>query len=315
MRGAALWFTLAAAGLPRALLGQRLAGPLVVFNAGSLGYPFRELLRAFAARHPEVEPQQESSGSLEAARKITELGKVPDLLGSADYAVIERLLLPAHARWYVGFATNAMVLVYTGRSLGAAEINGGNWWQVLLRPRVHAGRSDPALDPNGYRTLMVYQLAETHYQHPGLAQRLEAATPPRFLRPKEADLIALVQAGELDYAWSYRSIAVTSGLRHVALPREVDLSDPSLADWYRHATVRLPGKSLRGRDSLELRGEPILYALTIPTRAPHPAVARAFARFVLGPEGRAIFERSGFSLPGKLLVRGDSAGVGELLPR
>ena len=44
--------------------GQRLSGPLVVFNAGSLAYPFRELLAAFRTLHPAVESMQESSGSL-----------------------------------------------------------------------------------------------------------------------------------------------------------------------------------------------------------------------------------------------------------
>ena len=134
-----------------------------------------------------------------------------------------------------------MVLVYSDRSAGAKEITRDNWWQViLLRPGVRTGRSDPALDPNGYRTLMVTQLAERHYRQPGLAARLLAAMPPRYVRPKEADLVALVQAGELDYAWTYRNIAVATGLRSVALPPEVDLSDPRLEATYRQATVRVP---------------------------------------------------------------------------
>ena len=54
---------------------------------------------------------------------------------------------------------------------------------------------------------MALQLAEKFYQQPGLAARLERAMPPEYMRPKEADLTALVQAGELDYSWSYLSIA------------------------------------------------------------------------------------------------------------
>ncbi|MCU0620257.1 MAG: substrate-binding domain-containing protein, partial [Gemmatimonadales bacterium] len=71
--------------------GRRPASePLVVFNAGSLAQPFRDLLAAFAATTPGVVPAQESSGSLEAARKLTELGKIPDVLAVADYAIIDR---------------------------------------------------------------------------------------------------------------------------------------------------------------------------------------------------------------------------------
>ena len=49
---------------------------------------------------------------------------------------------------------------------------------------------------------------------------------------------------------------------------------------------------------MEFWGEPIVYALTIPQAAPHPALAREFVRFVLSPEGRAILAKAGFRLPG-----------------
>ena len=280
------------------------AGPLVVFNAGSLAKPFNELLRAFKAKHPGVVPAQENSGSLEAARKLPELGKIPDVIGVADYGVIPKLLIPKHATWFATFARNSMVLIYTDESTGAGEINGQNWWQVLLRPGVRAGRADPALDPNGYRTLMAFQLAEKFYKQPGLAGRLERALPPKYIRPKEADLTALVQAGELDYSWSYASIAKTAGLRYVELPPQINLSDPKLAKWYAQARVRLPGAHRAASDSVEFVGEPIVYALTIPTAASHPRTAQAFVRFVFSPEGQAILKDSGFTVLEKPLLGG-----------
>jgi molybdate/tungstate transport system substrate-binding protein len=277
-----------------AMAQTSLEGPLVVFNAGSLAKPFNDLLQEFKRRHPEVEPAQENSGSLEAARKLTELGKIPDVIGVADYGVISKILIPDHAGWYATFARNAMVLIYTDESAGAGEINGQNWWQVLLRSGVRAGRSEPTLDPNGYRTLMAFQLAEKFYHQPGLAARLQRALGPRYIRPKEADLTALVQAGELDYSWSYLSIARTAGLRHVDLPKEINLSDPGLAEWYSKARVKLPGASRAAADSVEFRGEPIVYALAIPRRAPHPQTARAFVRFLFSSQGKGILEKNGF---------------------
>jgi molybdate/tungstate transport system substrate-binding protein len=276
----------------------------VVLNAGSLAKPFNELLRAFKAGNAQVVPAQENSGSLEAARKLTELGKIPDVIGVADYGVIPKLLIPRHATWFATFARNSMVLIYTDESAGASEINGQNWWQVLLRPDVRSGRADPTLDPNGYRTLMAFQLAEKFYKQPGLAGRLERALPPKYIRPKEADLTALVQAGELDYSWSYASIAKTAGLRHVELPPEVNLSDPKLAEWYSQARVRIPGAHRAGSDSVEFRGEPIVYALTIPTAAPHPRTAQAFVRFIFSPEGQNILKDNGFTVLEKPLLGG-----------
>ena len=104
---AASFIVLLSAGTVRPAAAQdAVAGPLVVFNAGSLAKPFSDLLRAFVAAHPDVEPAQENSGSLEAARKLTELGKIPDVIAVADYGVFPKLLMPRHATWYVTFATN-----------------------------------------------------------------------------------------------------------------------------------------------------------------------------------------------------------------
>lgn len=294
--------------------GQAPSGPLVVFNAGSLAAPFRDLLQGFAGRHPAVRPMQESSGSLEAARKLTELGKIPDVIAVADYQVIPSLLVPGHATWYITFARNAMVLAYTPQSAGAGEITATNWTSIVLRPGVRIGRSDPALDPNGYRTLMVLQLVEAQLRQPGLAGRLLAAMPERWVRPKEADLVALLQAGELDYAWSYRSIARTSKLLHLDLPAEIDLSDPGREAWYRQATVRLPGPRRSAQDSIIVGGEPIVYGLTIPTRAENPRAAEAFVRFVLSAEGQGILGRHGFTVLSPPGVGGPARPPAGVLP-
>ncbi len=270
-----------------------LKGELIVFNAGSLGLPFRNLLKAFKGANPEVRTSQESAGSLESARKVTELGKTPDILAVADYAIIPKLLIPAHADWYATFATNSLVLAFRNESSGALDINIQNWYRVLLRPGIRTGRSDPALDPAGYRTLMVWQLAERYYQQPTLARLLQNASPPRYMRPKESDLTALLQLGELDYVWTYASIARTSGFRWVDLPPEINLSDPAQAATYAEARVILPGANRAAKDSVEFRGEPIVYAFTIPRGAPHPEIAEAFVRFLFSQDGQRILADAG----------------------
>ena len=279
---------------PAAAAGQAaaLSGPLVVYNAGSLAGPVHRLLGEFAAAHPGIEPAQENSGSVEAVRKVTDLHRVPDLLALADYRLIPTLLIPRYAASYVPFARNAMVLAYTGQSLGARRIDPGNWWRLL--PGLHGvrvGHSDPALDPAGYRALMVGQLAERYYREPKLAARLAALTHPGDIRPKSAELTALLQAGELDYAWIYRSAAETAHLRYLALPPEIDLSDPARADDYAAAVVDIPKP---GGGTLTLHGEPILYGVTIPTEAPHPAAARAFLDYLLSDAGQRALREAGF---------------------
>jgi molybdate/tungstate transport system substrate-binding protein len=305
------WFlVLAVLGACGGTAGDR-ASPrvLVAFNAGSLARPIRAALDSFALRE-RVSVQQESAGSLESARKLTELGKIPDVIALADDEVFPQLLMPEHTRWYVRFAHNRMVLAHTRTSRGADSVNGANWWRVLLRPGVETGRSDPQLDPNGYRTLLVLQLAERYYREPGLAQRLLDAMPPRNVRPKEADLVGLLQAGELDYIWSYESMARNLGLPFVTLPDSIDLSAPEDSAFYATSVVRVRGK---GTDSVEFRGRPIVYGLSIPTAAPHREIAESFVRFLVSPAGRRVLRAEGLDALDAPVVFGSGAPAG-LLP-
>ena len=296
-----------------ALALQAPAGRLVVSTAGSLAAPTRELLAAFQSLHPHVEPARESAGSVEAARKLTEYGRIPDVLAVADGHVIDELLIPKFAGWWVGFASNAMVVAYTDRSRGADAIGTGNWMDVLQRKGVTVGRSDPAQDPSGYRTLMVFQLAESFYGRPGLARALLAHSPEEYLRPKEVDLIALLETGNLDYAIFYRTVALQGRFKWVDLPPEIDLSDPDRAEAYRGAEVTIPRSRRRDAGEVHLVGAPIVYGLTIPREAPNPVAARAFVRFVMGPEGRRILTRFGFVLPAHPSIHGDSTGARTVL--
>jgi molybdate/tungstate transport system substrate-binding protein len=277
---------------------------IVVYNAGSLALPLRTALDSFAARE-HVTVEQENAGSLETARKLTELGKIPDLVAVADYEVIPLLLIPQHATWYAKFAHNRMVLAYQDRSRGAGEINTGNWWRVVTRPEMQVGRADPSLDPNGYRTLLVWQLAERFYNQPGLAARFMTTAPQRNVRPKEADLVGLLQAGEFDFIWSYESIAQGAGLRYVTLPEEIDLSTTADSAVYATASTRVAGNT--PRDSVTMRGEPIVYAFTVPTRAPHPAIASRFAAYLASPDGRRVLRGAKLDVLDRYQIVGDGA--------
>jgi len=263
---------------------------LTIFHAGSLSVPFKELEREFEKLNPGVDVQRESSSSGVAIRKITELGKKADILASADYSLIPDLMFPNFADWYICFARNSMVIAYTEKSKFSEEINSDNWYDILTHEGVEYGHSD-LLDPCGYRTLLVWQLAEKYYNVPGLYRRLEEHCPPENIRPKSVELIALLQSGELDYAFEYRSVAVQHGLKFVELPPELNLSSLELADFYRRAKVEVPGKEPGA--TLIKEGKPIVYGLTIPSNAPHPELAVEFIKFLLSKEGQAIMERNG----------------------
>lgn len=264
---------------------NRADKPLAVFTAGSLARPIRAALDTFA-NESGIRYELEAAGSLETARKLTELGKIPDVIALADEDVFAQLLVPRFTTWYARFARNRMVIAYTDRSRHAATMSEATWRDVLTRPDVEVGRSNPDLDPAGYRTLLVFQLAERHYSDSGLARRLEASAPRRNMRPKEAELVALLDAGELDYAWQYQSLARSSGHRYVTLPSSIDLSATGDSAAYAVASIRVLGAE--PGDTISMTGRPISYAISIPTNAANRSAAERFVQWLLGPRGRAV---------------------------
>ena len=282
------------------------ANRIVVFNAGSLAIPIRAALDSFAARE-HVTIAQENAGSLETARKLTELGHIPDVIALADYEVFPRYLMPTQVEWYLDFARNRMVLAYTQKSRFADAITPDNWWKIVQRAGVQVGRSDPNLDPNGYRTLLTMQLAATYYGVPAMYDSLLAHAPENNVRPKEADLVGLVQAGEMDYIWSYESLASAAGLRYVQLPPAIDLSSPSDSARYATAQVRVRGKS--PGDSVTFHGQPIVYALSIPKNAPHPDLAERFVAYLISGEGAGIMRATGLDVLDTPVVTGSGVPV------
>jgi molybdate/tungstate transport system substrate-binding protein len=270
---------------------KELSGDLVIFHAGSLSVPFKLISEAFTKIHPKVKIYREAAGSRACARKISELKKEADIMASADYTVIDKLLIPEYADWNIRFASNEMTIVYHHDSRGASEINGDNWYNVLLRKDVAFGRSNPNADPCGYRAVLTMQLAEKYYGIEGLAAKM-IAKDNEYIRPKETDLLALLESNTIDYIFLYRSVAEQHKLDFVLLPDQVNLKKPELSDYYKTATVKISGKE--PGTFITKVGEPMVYGVTIPKNAPNPEAALAFVKFLLtADKGMAIMKQMG----------------------
>jgi len=258
-------------------------GKLVMFHAGSLSVPFQAMEKALEAKYPNLDLLREPSGSQKAARKIAELNKPCDIMASADYRVIDKLLIPNFADWNVRFATNQLVLCYTDKSKYSNNTNADNWYQVLQRKGVSWGHSDPNLDPCGYRSLMVLQLAEKHYKQPGLYDKLIANRPKENIRPKSVELISLLQTGNMDYAWEYLSVAVQHGLKYIALPDQINLGTYQHDNFYAQAVVKVTGKE--PGTFMDMKGKSCTYGVTLIKNAPNKEAAIAFLTYMLNPQG------------------------------
>ena len=270
------------------------ANTLYILHAGSLAVPFKEISEAFKSKYPGVEILLEGHGSRTCARQISELGKRIDVFGSADSAVIRNLLIPEHADFVVDFATNEMVIVFTDHSKYAGEINSNNWYDIFLREGVEFGHSDPNMDPCGYRSVMVMKLAGKYYRRGQLFRELSDKIPQRNIRPKETDLLALLESRELDYVFIYRSVAEQHHLKYVRLPQEINLSSKKMMNFYQSVSVKITGR--KPGEYIVKKGAPMVYGITIPNNAQNKDLAIKFLNFILSEEGQKIMIQNGQGL-------------------
>jgi len=258
-------------------------GKLIIFHAGSLTVPFAKIEKDFEAKYPKVDVLREGGGSTKMARMISELHKPADIMASADFNVIDKTLIPEYAEWNIRFATNQLVLCYTDKSRFANQITANNWYEILGRKGVIWGHSDPNLDPCGYRSLMVLQLAEKHYKLPGLYDQLIANRPEKNVRPKSVELVSLLKTGNMDYAWEYLSVAVQQGLKYIILPDEINLGNYKMDEFYKQATVKVTGK--KPGTWITRTGKSCTYGITILKSVQNPEAAEAFLEYLIDPDG------------------------------
>jgi molybdate/tungstate transport system substrate-binding protein len=286
---------------------------LKVIPAGSLLIPFETIEKEFETEHPEVDVLLEGHGSIQAVRQVTDLGRRVDVVAVADVSLIPDMMfrpVPGeegnYTDWYIQFAQNEVVIAYTNTSVYAGEINESNWYEVLTRPEVRVGFSNPMLDACGYRAFMVSYLAEHHYQRPNLFMDMignhldpvpevrnngvvEKIILPELFEPSDEHiavrdgsiyLLSLLDAGGIDYAFEYLSVARAHGLCYIDLPSQVDLGSPDYTDVYRSVEVELGFRRFDSIGNVRV-GAPIVYAITIPQNAPNPDLARDFVDYVV----------------------------------
>lgn len=263
--------------------GAEPQGKLIIFHAGSLTVPFAKMEKFLEAKYPKLDILRTPGGSTKMARMISELHKPADIMGSADFKVIDKTLIPEYAEWNVRFATNQLVLCYTDKSRFAKEVNADNWYSILGRKGVIWGHSDPNLDPCGYRSLMVLQLAEIHYKKAGLYDQLIANRPKKNVRPKSVELVSLLKTGNMDYAWEYLSVAVQHGLKYIKLPDEINLGNYKYDAYYKQAKVKVTGK--KPGTWMTRTGKSCTYGITMVKDGPNPEAAVVFLEYLMSADG------------------------------
>jgi molybdate/tungstate transport system substrate-binding protein len=255
---------------------------LTVFHAGSLSAPMNAMADEFEKQNPGVKLQLEAAGSVICTRKITDLNRACDILALADYTLIDRLLIPKYASWAMEFASNELCIAYNEKSKYSDKITDQNWFDIINRDDVKYARSDPNSDPCGYRTVLCLKLADKFYEK-GVDYIKLLDKDRRYIRPKETDLLALLETKNVDYIFQYTSVAVQHNLRYLKLPDSINLSNPDHSEFYSSVSVDIAGK--KPGSVINIQGQPMIYGFTIPINAPNPEWAKLFAKFMMDPEG------------------------------
>ena len=281
-----------------------LTGNLVIYHAGSLTPAFRRVEAAFETENPEVRIVDKAYGAVDLARRVTTGGEPADLFATADAEDIDVMMKPKYAAYDIRFGQGAMVLVYHADDVNpAAEVGGiavhgesfdpsaqpakipradALWAEILARPGVLIGGSDPRGDPSGYRALMIMQLAERFYGKPALADAMKRNYV--FPAPASADFRFVYESNALEMARK------DVGVRIARLPDEVNLSDPAKNALYAKAVVTIPGLA-SGDPAVTLHGESVTFGVTVLRGAANQANAEAFVRYLLTPDKGVLLQR------------------------
>ena len=215
-----------------------------------------------------------------------------------------RTLERAHlVRTIAPIASTQMVIAYTPKSrfakaLKLAASRKLAWWRVLETPGLRFGRTDPATDPQGQAIIFTAELAANVYHQPDLVARILGASRNPAEIFTEASLLSRLQSGEIDAASGYASAVRSLHLPYITLPATINLSDPSLAAEYAHATLHI---DVRG-ERKTLHPQPLVFYAVVLTNARHPRLAQTFLAFLRSKEGRALLSTYGYQPPNGMAV-------------
>jgi ABC-type molybdate transport system substrate-binding protein len=240
------------------------AQTVVLFAAGSLRVPLSEAARSFGGAR--IEPTFGASGLL---RDRIAGGAQADVFASANMEHPQALVAAGWSDRVQPFARNRMcVLARSDSAPDSAQV-----LDALLDPARKVGTSRPKADPSGDYAWEVFKRADA--LRPGAYATLTTkamqltggpASPPP---PPDRSVYAMLVANRtvdlfLTYCTNARAaLREDATLRRVELPRMLEVS----------ATCG------------------------IAVRKDAPASARAFAGYLLSPEGQAVLTRFGFAPP------------------
>ena len=266
--------------------------PLVSYSADAYATEVTALLNGFSSSTAVQVAPVKSGGSTADASAI-KAGAPDDVFVSASLgATSSQYLGNLTANWAIEFATDQLVLAYSnsttqtaattniiGLSSTAIKSNATSDWNdfftTLVGGTVKVGISAPAQDPAGLRAWLALEAAGYLYSGGNQQAYVSAllSNKDNVTAASAADLVAPLQAGDIQFLFTYRSTAISNELNYIALDSHVNLGTPSLGPFYSQFSYA---------DSAGVtQGGPIAICVTVPLSAVNTAEALRFVQYVV----------------------------------
>ena len=283
---------------------------LGIAAAGSLspGALLPSLAADYANRTPGVSAPPSAQlyeGSSAAATAIVtaDSHSIYDIFVSADFRVIPEELVnvtPSFATGEAVFASDPIVLAYDPSALPG--VTSTNWYEKIVASGILLGTPNASADPLGFNAILTIELEDAlagqggalyaHFYTGTMGGLAGITSHTRYITENNAALA--LATGEVQAYLIYASYAKADGLAYVPLSPFVNLggTTPTEVEGYANATTTV----LSGTTPPVVSGAPALFALTVPTNAPDPAVGDAFATWLLSNATASQWAADGFLL-------------------
>lgn len=267
-------------------------GPLISYSADAYAPEVTSLLNGFSSSTGVQVAPLKSGGSTADASAI-EAGAPDDVFVSSSLAATSSAYLGnLTAGWTIGFATDQMVVAYSNSttqtsaassiiSLGSTANNSNatsdwnNFYTALVSGTVKVGISAPSQDPGGLRGWLALEAAGYLYAggNSSAYTSILLGDHDNVTAASAADLVAPLQAGDIQFLFTYKSAAVSNDLPFITLDSHVNLGTASLGSFY--------SKFSYTDSAGTTKGAPIVISVTIPKSAVNTAEALQFVQYVV----------------------------------
>jgi len=266
--------------------------PLITYSADAYATEVTSLLNGFSSSTGVQVAPVKSGGSTADASAI-KAGAPDDVFVSASLsATSSQYLGNLTANWAIGLATDQLVVAYSNSTTQTAATNNiiglantaiksnatsdwNDFFTALVGGTVKVGISAPAQDPAGLRAWLVLEAAGYLYSGGNQQAYVSAllSDQANSTGASAAVLVAPLQAGDIQFLFTYKSAAISNHLNYIALDSHVNLGTPSLGSFYSQFAYT---------DSAGVtKGAPILICVTIPLSVVNSGEALQFVQYVV----------------------------------